>query len=388
MALPLLDLVFCCDCTGSMSTYIKAAQENITKIVEEITRSEKRDVRFALVAYKDHGASEEYTTKVFNFTESLREMRKYVDQMGAGGGGDGPEAVACALNDVLNLEYRKDATRICIFIADAPPHGLEPTGDSYPNGCPCGYDPVEVTKKMAEKYITVYTVGCEPGLGTFVYARDFMKAVADLTAGKHCALSGSHLLAKLIIAGAEEEIQLDKLMEQVVQETKAAGGSVDTGTEELSEDMALKISARLKEKGMVTHQVKVDEIVDEKGYVKASAIAKASKLSDVKKELDSFASEKRSLNVSAYKGSASVSSSKSSEAPAAEKKRSSSFLSRFKKSEKKEESKDSKESETKEDISVKEDLPVKEVEEQNVALEDDYISSEQVKRVVMKYKKK
>jgi len=79
---------------------------------------------------------------------------------------------------------------------------------------------------------------------------------------------------------------------------------------------------------------------------------------------------------------------KAAKHPLQKKKRSSSFLSRLKKSEKKEESKDSKESETKEDISVKEDLPVKEVAEQNVALEDDYISSEQVKRVVMKYKKK
>jgi hypothetical protein len=44
--------------------------------------------------------------------------------MAASGGGDGPEEVACAFHDVLHLPWRDDATKICIFITDAPPHGL------------------------------------------------------------------------------------------------------------------------------------------------------------------------------------------------------------------------------------------------------------------------
>jgi len=304
MALPELDLVFCCDTTGSMGSYIKSAQDNITKIVEEITRSEKRDVRFALVVYKDHKDSE--VVKVYNFTESLRKMKEYVDQMSASGGGDGPEAVACAMNAVLNLEFRKDATRICILIADAPPHGLEPNGDDYPNGCPCGFDPIEVAKKMAEKCINVYTVGCEPALGVFVYARDFMKAVADITAGSHCALSGANLLSKLIIAGAEEQIQLDKVMDEVVKETATSGGSITT--EGVSDDLAEKVAARLKEKGLQTKQVQLDNIVDEKAYAKSEVIAKSSNLRAIKKDLDSYADEKRVINSSAYKGDKSSAS--------------------------------------------------------------------------------
>jgi len=304
MSLPELDLVFCVDCTGSMSSSIKAAQYNIIKIVEEITRSEKRDVRFALVAYRDHdyqGTKEEYTTRLSPFTESLRKMKEYVDSMKAGGGNDGPESVACALQQVLSLDYRKESTKICILIADAPPHGLEPSGDSFPNGCPCGFDPIETVKKMAEVGITIYSVGCEPALGNFTYARDFMKAVAELTGGKHCGLSGSDLLSKVIIAGAEEEIVLNKLMDDVVKEATAAGGDAAT-----DDKVAEKIAEKLKDKGVKTKQLEVESMVDSTGYAKWESIAHASNLKSVKSELTSFAPQKQVMNASAYKPKAAA----------------------------------------------------------------------------------
>jgi len=299
MSLPELDLVFCVDCTGSMSSYIKAAQDNIIKIVEEITRSEKRDVRFALVSYRDHdyqGTKEEYSTKIFPFSESLRKMKEYVDTMKAAGGNDGPESVACALQCVMNLDYRKESTKICILIADAPPHGLEPSGDNFPNGCPCGVDPIQTVKQMAEKGIIIYSVGCEPALGNFTYARDFMKAVAELTGGKHCPLSGSDLLSKVIIAGTEEEIAMNKLMDQVVQETAASGGDASK-----DEAIAEKIAEKLKEKGVKTKQLEVESIVDDAGYAKWESIAMATDLKAVKSELTAFAPKKQAMNASAYK---------------------------------------------------------------------------------------
>lgn len=48
------DLAFAMDCTGSMASYIESAKNNIRAIVEEIVRSEKSDIRLALVEYRDH----------------------------------------------------------------------------------------------------------------------------------------------------------------------------------------------------------------------------------------------------------------------------------------------------------------------------------------------
>ena len=50
-------------------------------------------------------------------------------------GGDTPEAVADALQQVLKLDWRADSTKVCVFIADAPPHGLgRDCSDGFPNG--------------------------------------------------------------------------------------------------------------------------------------------------------------------------------------------------------------------------------------------------------------
>ncbi len=50
-------------------------------------------------------------------------------------GGDGPEAMAPALHAAVHtLSWRKNAVKIAILIADAPPHGLEQLGDNWPNG--------------------------------------------------------------------------------------------------------------------------------------------------------------------------------------------------------------------------------------------------------------
>jgi hypothetical protein len=89
-------------------------------------------------------------------------MKIWLKDCSADGGGDTPEAVVDALHDVLKLSWRAEGTKICILISDAPPHGLDSSGDSFPNGCPCGLDPIKIVQDMAKKSITLYTVGVEP----------------------------------------------------------------------------------------------------------------------------------------------------------------------------------------------------------------------------------
>jgi hypothetical protein len=92
-------------------------------------------------------------------------MKGWLEECRAEGGGDAPEAVADALRDVLKLSWRPEATKICILISDAPPHGLDPNGDHFPRGCPDGLDPMKLVRNMAEFSITLYTVGVEPPIG-------------------------------------------------------------------------------------------------------------------------------------------------------------------------------------------------------------------------------
>ncbi|CAF3878588.1 unnamed protein product [Rotaria sp. Silwood1] len=142
-------------------------------------------------------------------------MKQWLGRCQAQGGGDTPEAVADALHDVLTLSWRPEATKICILISDAPPHGLNSYDDTFPNGCPLGFDPIKIVQEMAEKHITLYTVGVEPFILPY---RDFFMSLAYSTGGQYVPLVDATLLAQVIIGGVREEISLDRLMKDAHQD--------------------------------------------------------------------------------------------------------------------------------------------------------------------------
>jgi hypothetical protein len=65
-------------------------------------------------------------------------MRVNLQTLVADGGGDGPEAVTAALAEALNMDWRVDAIRMVVLIADAPPHGIGEDRDGFPEGSPDG----------------------------------------------------------------------------------------------------------------------------------------------------------------------------------------------------------------------------------------------------------
>ena len=245
-----LDLAFAMDCTGSMGSYINSARDNIRRIVEEIVASEKSDVRLALVEYRDHPPQDRtFVTRTHDFTASAKTMKGWLDNCSADGGGDPPEAVADALYDVLKLSWRDGATKICVCISDAPPHGLDSSGDRFPKGCPAGIDPMVVTHQLAEKGITIYMVGCEPSICPY---KDFFMALAYITGGQYVPLTKAQLLTKVIIGGAQEEISLEQFMSEVDEEVQA---EVAAGRE-IDEDMfAHRVHQKLQSKGVQTKQL-------------------------------------------------------------------------------------------------------------------------------------
>ena len=123
-----LDLVFCLDATGSMGSYIHAATYSIAAIVNSIAQRTAADIRFGLVAYRDQSPQDtSFVTQVYPFTSDVAIMHGYLAEISAAGGGDGPEAVAAGMDEVLRMDWRENATKQCVLIADAPPHGVEPT---------------------------------------------------------------------------------------------------------------------------------------------------------------------------------------------------------------------------------------------------------------------
>ena len=147
----MIDIVFCCDTTGSMSSYLKKTKDVIKQIIEKVkhkVNDETIDLKFGFVAYRDHPPEElTYVIQSQNLCNET-EILDFISKQEARGGGDEPEAVMDGLWDAAaNISWRNPfgtpTLRYIIHIADAPPHGeLYGDGNSLgewkKTGCPCG----------------------------------------------------------------------------------------------------------------------------------------------------------------------------------------------------------------------------------------------------------
>jgi hypothetical protein len=105
-------------------------------------------LRFGVVAFRDHPPQDSsFVTKVLtprpgfspeqvDFVADPGIVANVLNTLTASGGGDGPEASTDALQLCLTADWNDGASRVAILITDAPPHGVEETGDKFPDGCP------------------------------------------------------------------------------------------------------------------------------------------------------------------------------------------------------------------------------------------------------------
>lgn len=142
---PLRDLLFIHDATGSQRKYIRETTQKCKEICALIRRSGKFDtqegLRMGLIAYRDHPqryvSANDFLCKDYGgFTYDEHEVLENLDALTASGGGDLPEAVADALHNALQLEWRPNATKVAVLLTDAAPHGIGERKDAFPEGCP------------------------------------------------------------------------------------------------------------------------------------------------------------------------------------------------------------------------------------------------------------
>lgn len=281
-----VDLVFIMDCTGSMGSYIAEAKRSIQSIVSKLQQEEKCDVRFALVAYRDHPPQDStFVTKIFQFTVQRETMQAYLDSLSASGGGDGPEAVTAGLYAAEHLPWRPNATKLCILIADAPPHGLGESGDGFPNGDPNGHDPLVIARSMATKGITIYPVGCEPALSMYRNAKAFMVGLAEITDGYATSLSSSALLADIILGGTAEEVGLQDLAAKYEEQMVSIQSELAArkGGAAVSEDeVATALYAQMQADSVKTRAWKCDGKISD---VRSAYYVKNARLSEARSEI-------------------------------------------------------------------------------------------------------
>jgi len=117
-----MDLVFLVDTTSSMRPFLDAAKATVDQTVTQLAAL-VQDLRIGVIAYRDHGQSEEYCTRVLDLSTDRYQIFNFVDELKAAGGGDIPEAVAEGLRVASNdLTWRPNAHRVVVLVGDAPPH--------------------------------------------------------------------------------------------------------------------------------------------------------------------------------------------------------------------------------------------------------------------------
>ncbi len=123
LAIADLDLVFVMDATGSMRQEIEDVQRSLLGIVRVLHRLAPT-LSVGFVAFRDTG--EEYVTRAFPLSPmtggNLAQIQGFVQRMSAKGGGDYPEAVAQALRQAVDMDWRDEAQGRIVLIGDAPAH--------------------------------------------------------------------------------------------------------------------------------------------------------------------------------------------------------------------------------------------------------------------------
>ena len=120
---PQADIAFIVDATGSMADEINFLKSDLVDIIGKASAAcPTVTLRTAALFYRDEG--DEYVTKHRDFTTKVNETADYVGQQQAMGGGDYPEAVHTALDQMLQqLSWDTEArTRLAFLVLDAPAH--------------------------------------------------------------------------------------------------------------------------------------------------------------------------------------------------------------------------------------------------------------------------
>lgn len=120
-AIRALDLMLVIDTTGSMGDEISYLQSELRTIIGSLQqRHPTVDIRIGFVFYRDE--HDDYVTRTIPLGGDIAAAQTVLGAQSASGGGDYPEAMDQALIRAVNQQWRDDAVKTLLLVADAPPH--------------------------------------------------------------------------------------------------------------------------------------------------------------------------------------------------------------------------------------------------------------------------
>ena len=222
-----VDICYLIDATGSMGREIKAANEYVIKIFEELTTKYKDDFKFQFGAifYRDKINSSTDKNDYFPLTTDMNSLKNNISKIKPYGGRDIPEDWVEGYNIALSNKMKwRNGMKLIIHIADAGAHGEEfSSGDNYPGEGPkleklikecvdkdiniIGFktdeDAEQSFEKMSEIYNQYKMSGQNKDKGQFIEVYDFNKNSSKKEGGEDPV---SEMFHHIVIEAANQRV--------------------------------------------------------------------------------------------------------------------------------------------------------------------------------------
>ena len=154
------------------------------------------------------------------------------------------------------MEFLNESAKVVVFIGDAPPHGVEPSGDNFPKGCPDGHNWEKEAKTAYDKGIIIHSVGCYPEIDGYQKAVETYKKIAELSEGKFFPLEKADLLVELITGIAVEEIDKIAIQQSVLEELGVSMEEFSDAEGEIDESKIASLAAKMRDRGISKRAVR------------------------------------------------------------------------------------------------------------------------------------
>lgn len=229
----LVEIAFMMDATSSMSSEMEFLKLDLEAVIRQtFTKLDDLDLRVGTVFYRDIG--DKFVTSKLDFQTDLLKVLNFIKLQKAAGGGDTPEAVHSALDDVVNgLNWSENArTKMLFIISDAPPHNY------------AFAEMRTLTHAAAKKGIRIIPIACKNVDNNYEFLLRSMSLATNGTyfcLTNHSGIGGSH---KEPITDEYEVELLNNAMQRIIQQFVFVE---DCESEESEEKVMEQISLRHKD---------------------------------------------------------------------------------------------------------------------------------------------
>jgi hypothetical protein len=194
-----VDIAFVVDATGSMGDEISFLKSELYDVIRRVKRdNQQATFRLGSVFYRDFG--DEYVSRVFDFSKSVKQNVAFIKEQNADGGGDFEEAVPEGLEAAIDsMSWNETAVaRLLFLILDAPPH-LSPRNIEKMQS---------IIQKATAKGIRIIPVTAS---GIDKNTEYLMKSLAVATGGTYTFLTDDSGIGNAHMKATTEKHEIEKL---------------------------------------------------------------------------------------------------------------------------------------------------------------------------------